>query len=163
MNRKGQMSGVGMLIAVAITVIVGAILLQATAQSAGDVTNTIAITNESFAAANNTLYTFNYKALTGVVIYNNTADVVIGAGNYTVTNNVVTNGALTSTVAVNFSSAVYAGDGWNISATAQSTTYGDGAGRAVTGLIIVFFALAVAAVALYPVYQGGLKSILTGN
>jgi len=161
-SKKGQINGAGILIVVALAVIVGAILLQATAQNVGDVTNTITITNESFAAANNTLYTFSYKALTGVVIYNNTGDFLITSGNYTVTNNVITDGALTATVAVNYSGAAYAGDGWNISATAQPTTYADGAGRAVSGLIIVFMALALLAVAMYPIYQGGLKSIL-GN
>ena len=165
MNNKGQVGVTGLLITVAIAVIVGAILLQATAQSAGDVTNTVAIVNETFAAANNTNYypLAGYKACSSVVIWNNTADVLINAGNYTVTNNVVYNGAETIRVAVNYSSAVYAGDGWNISCTAQPTTYGDGASRAVTGLIIVFFALAVAVIALYPVYQGGLKNILAGN
>ena len=155
-DKKGQIVGVGVLIVVALTIIVGVILMQASAQSVGDVTNTMTITNQSFAAANNTLYTFSYKALTGVVIYNNTADVVIGVGNYTVTNNVITDGALTTTVAVNFSSAVYAGDGWNISATAQPTTYGDGASRAIAGLIIIFFALAIAVIALTPVLKNKL-------
>jgi len=164
MKNKGQMSTIGILISVAIVAIVGLILLQATAQSAGEVTNTYAVTNVSFAAANNTLYTFTgYRALNSVVIYNNTADVVIGVGNYTVTNNVITDGALTTTVAVNYSSAVYAGNGWNISGTAQPTTYADGASRAVTGLIIVFFALAIAAIGLYPIYQGELRSILAGT
>ena len=162
-SKKGQINGAGILIVVALAVIVGAILLQATAQNVGDVTNTITITNESFAAANNTLYTFSYKALTGVVIYNNTGDFLITSGNYTVTNNVITDGALTATVAVNYSGAAYAGDGWNISGTAQPTTYADGASRAVTGLIIVFFALAIAAIGLYPIYQGELRSILAGT
>jgi len=164
MNKKGQMATVGLLISVAIIAIVGLILMQATAQSAGEVRNTYAVANTSFAAANNTLYTFTgYRALTGVVIYNNTADVVIGAGNYTVTNNVITNGALTTTVAVNYSAAVYAGNGWNISGTAEPTTYSDGASRAVAGLIVVFFALAISAIGLYPIYQGELKSILAGT
>ena len=163
MKNKGQMSTIGILISVAIVAIVGLILLQATAQSAGEVTNTYAVTNVSFAAANNTLYTFtDYKALTGVVIYNNTADVVIGAGNYTVTNNVITDGALSTTVAVNFSSAVYAGDGWNISCTAQPDTYINGPGRSVAGLIVVFMALALLAVVMYPIYKGPLGNML-GN
>jgi hypothetical protein len=163
-NKKGQMNGVGMIIVIALAVIVGAILFQASAQNVHTVRNTVAIVNESFAAANNTLYTpisADYKSCANVVIYNNTADVIIGAGNYTVTNNVLVNGAERITVAVNYSSAVYAGDGWNISCTAQPSAYSSSGGRAVTGLIILFFALAVAVIAMYPIYQGGLKNILS--
>jgi hypothetical protein len=159
MNKKGQAfgTGVGMFIAIAITIIVGVILFQASAQNVGDVTNTETVTNLSFAAANNTNYypftSYGYKACNDVVIYNNTADVVIASGNYTVTNNVVYNGAETVRVAVNYSADVYAGDGWNISCTAQPDTYADGGGRAMAGLIVIFFALAVAMIALYPVFE----------
>jgi len=161
-SKQGQMNQVGILIAVAIVVIVGAILLQATAQSAGDVRNTVAITNQSFTAANNTAYypLPGYKACNNVVIYNNTADVVIGAGNYTVTNNLVRDGALAVRVDVNYSSAVYAGNGWNLSCTAQPSTYGDSAGRAMAGLIIVFMALALLAAVMYPIYKGPLGDML---
>jgi len=161
MNKKGQMEGVGILIAVALAVIVGAILMQASAQNTGQVRNTVAIVNDSFAAANNTNYYLSgYKACSSVVIWNNTADVLIGAGNYTVTNNVVHDGAVEVRIAVNYSSAVYAGDGWNISCTAQPDTYSDSAGRAVSGLIIVFMALALLAVVMYPIYKGPLASML---
>ena len=164
MNNKGQMAGVGLIIVVALTVIVGAILIQASAQNVGGVTNNVAIANESFTAANNTNYypLSGYKACSSVVIYNNTADVVIGAGNYTVTNNVIYNGAETVRIAVNYSSAVYAGDGWNISCTAQPDTYINGPGRSVAGLIVVFMALALLAVVMYPIYKGPLGNML-GN
>jgi len=160
-NKKGEMNGVGLIIVVALTVVVGLILLQATAQSAGDVRNTVAIVNDSFAAANNTnYYLTGYKSCSSVVIWNNTADVLINAGNYTITNNVVHDGAEEVRIAVNYSAAVYAGDGWNISCTAQPDTYADSAGRAMSGLIIVFMAIALLAVAMYPIYQGELKNIL---
>lgn len=171
MNKKGQMATIGIIISVAIVAIVGLILLQATAQSAGDVTNTYDIVNESFSAVNNTNVYLPYKAIVNPVVWNMTADTVIteGAGNYTITNNVIHDGALTTRISMNMSESIYylfdaAHTGlWNISGAVQPTTYGDGASRAVTGLIIVFFALAIAAIALYPIYQGELKNILAGK
>ena len=163
MNKKGAMTPLGMLIVVAITVIVGAVLFQVTAQEAGSVRNTYAIVNDSIVATNNTAIYLPYKAISNPVIWNNTADTVILAGNYTITNGVVNDGAVTVMVQINFSSAVYAGDDWNISGTVQPTTYGDGAARAMTNLIILFFALAIATVALYPFASNGLKNLVTGN
>jgi len=164
MNNRGQMVAVGSIIVIALAVIVGAILFQASAQNVHTVRNTVAIANESFAAANNTLYypiSADYKACSDVVIYNNTADVIIGAGNYTVTNNVLVNGAERISVAVNYSNAAYAGDGWNISCTAQPAAYADSGGRAMAGLIIIFFALAVGLIALWPILKSDVLKMVS--
>lgn len=147
MNKKAQTSmGIATIIMVAITVIVGAILLQASAQNVGDVRNTITLENVSvgtLAAEGGTLTLTDYRAISDVVIYNATGTLV-PAANYTVTNNVVTNGALSVTIttgAVN----EYANDSINVSGTAQPLTYdGSTGGRAMAGLIIILMALSMA-------------------
>jgi len=148
-NKKGQ---IGMIVMVALVAIVGAILLLASAQNVGESTNTISVANLSLGTASNdtTVYLTDYRAISDVVIYN--TSVIVPSTNYTVTNNVVYNGALAVSVLPNSGAAYgYTGYEWNISGTAQPTGYIDNAGgRAVAGLIIIFFALAIAVVTLVP-------------
>ena len=156
MNNKGQ-AGVGALLVIAISVIVGVILFTAVAQQVGTTTNTVTLTNKSFTlgAVNVSIYLTDYRAISSPVIYNATGTLV-PAANYTLTNNVVNDGALSvqiTTGAVN----AYAGDAWNISGTVQPLTYiPDAGGRALAGLIVIFFALAIAVVALTPTFQSKL-------
>ena len=160
-SKKGQAAlGVGMLIAVAITIIVGAILFQVSAQNVGAVTNTVVITNQSVALTNNTAaYLTNVKAITSPVIWNVTSDTRIGAGNYTITNNFVHDGALTVRIVPHVNAAAYLLGSWNISGTGQPTTYvNDGGSRAMVNLVLIFFALAVAMIALAPVLQNKILS-----
>ena len=155
MNNKGQMA-VGGIIITAITVILGAIFLQAIAQSAGDSINTVAVANESLASVvNNTAQYLDYRALSSVVVYNATSDTLMDSSNYTVTNNFVnpTTGALSVRIVPHFASAAYV-SAWEVSGTAQPTTYiAESGGRAMASLIIVMFALAVLAVVLAPVVK----------
>ena len=90
MNKTGQI-GVGMIVMVAIMAIVGAIFLQSIAQSVGESTNTVPLVNESTAAvAASTATYLNYRAVSDVVIYNETGGVV-PAANYTITDNFIYN------------------------------------------------------------------------
>lgn len=149
MNKQGQVS-MGSLLIVFITVIVGLALLVSSAQNVGQVTNTINVVNESLGVASNstTVYLTNYKLISGVVIYNNTG-VIVPATNYTVTNNVVHNGALAVSVLPKATTAYQYQ--WNISGTAEPTTYdSNSGGRALAGLIIIFAGLAIAVVVLVP-------------
>ena len=154
MNNKGQI--VGSLIVVAIALIVGAIFLQIIAQQVGTTTDTNLIINRTLATTgkNGTaVYITDFRALSDVIVTNATgAYTLIQSGNYTVTNNVIYNGALA--VRFNISAdpvGLTTAMDWNISATGQPTTYIDNAGgRALAGLIIIFFALGVLVVAIYP-------------
>lgn len=155
------LQGTGMIIAIAVTLIVGLVLFVTIAQEVGTSTNTITLANSSFtsAAAGSSVYLTDYRAISGVVIYNATGTLV-PAANYTVTNNVVYNGALTvqvTTGAVN----EYAGDVWNISGTAQPTGYVDSSGgRAIANLIPLLFALGIAIIALTPTMRSKLASLV---
>lgn len=151
--------GIGGLIIIAITIILGAIFLQAIAQSAGESTNTVTIANKSLTSVvNNTAQYLDYRALSNVVVYNATSNTLMHSSNYTVTNNVVhpTTGALSVRIVPHYASTAYV-SAWKVSGTAQPTTYiAESGGRAMTNLIVIMFALAVLAVVIGPVVKEAL-------
>jgi len=162
MNKKGQVGQVGTLIMVALTLIVGCILLVASAQNVGQTTQTVNVVNRSLGTQSNTttLYLTDMKAISDVVVWNTTTQ-LIPAGNYTVTNNVVYNGGLS----VSFLPSALpdrTNYTWYISGTAQPTTYESNAGgRAIAGLIIIFFALAIGVIALTPALRSGIIDLVS--
>ena len=160
MNKKGQIS-LGIIIAVFVGVLVGAIFLQIIAQQVGDSINTVTLVNQTnTAGANGEVFNITgYKALSDVVIHNASGGEVIAAGNYTVTNNVVRNGELVVSITVD--DAEYESMNWNVSGTAQPTTYiSESGGRAVAALITIMFALAVLVVSLTPVMRDKLIDMM---
>jgi len=165
MNKKGQMEVGGILIA-AITIIVGVILFTAIAQEVGGSTNTVAI-NTSLATTVNgtTQYLTDYRALSSAVITNETGGVILISGtDYTLTNNVLhpTTGALTVSILPSANSSVTSA--WIVTGDAQPLDYiADSAGRAIAGLIAVFFALAIAVVAMTPALKSGLLDLIGKN
>jgi len=164
MNKKGEVNNFGVIMVVFIAILVGVILFQVIAQQVGETTNTITIANESLGSAaviSTTQYFTNYRSLTDVVVFNATEDAIVPAGNYTIANNVVYNGAL----AVSITPSTYLNESgydsgvWTISGTAQPLTYiPDSGGRAMASLIVIFFALLVAVVALEPTLRSGVLS-----
>lgn len=158
MNKKGQIASVGMIIIVAVTLIVGAILFTAIAQESGKSTATDTLTNYTITAAANgsSTYITAYKHLTVTSITNGTTGGVIAAGNYTVTNNVVYNGNLAVKVDTAAASE-YGEETWAINGVGQPLTYiSDSAGRSIVPLIAIFFALAIVVVALTPTLRSGI-------
>lgn len=150
-NKKGEMGQTAIIVVLAVALIVGVVLFQVIAQEVGKSVNTVTLENVSYtsAAAGETFYITDYKNIAGVVVYNATGSLV-PAANYTVTNNVVYNGAEVVQVDVAAVNS-YAEEGWNFSGTAQPQTYiSNSGGRAMANLIVIFFALAIALVALYP-------------
>lgn len=167
MNNKGEMNYVGLIIVVAITLVVGLILFQAIAQEAGKATNTETVANLSMASnpvAGTAQYITSYKAITGVVIFNATGDVAVPSSNYTVTNNVID--PVTGQLSVNVTPVVglnntWTGGAWQISGTGQTPTYiSDSGARAITGLIAIFFALAVLVIALVPTLRNDFMDMI---
>lgn len=161
-KKKGQgdLGMVGVLIVVAVTVIVGLVLFQISAQQIGTVTNTVDFTDSFTAPANGTTYNWTgYQAFSDVVIINGSDGVVIASTAYEITNKVVKDGALVVQITPDANDSV-AGKTWNITATAQPSTYlDDSAGRSIMGIIVVFLALAVLVVAMTPV-GGKLKELV---
>ena len=157
MNKKGQVN-VGVIIIAFVTIVVGVALLVVVAQQVGLTKDTIAIANQSLGAADNstTVYLTSIRAISSVVIYNESGTEIVPADNYTVTNNVVNEGALAVSV-LPAANAEYHGFTWTISGTGQPLTYvPDGGSRGIITLIVIFFALAIAVAALYPVVKDNL-------
>jgi len=143
-----------------IAVIVGVILFQAIAQQVGTATNTLTVNSSETLGANGaSIYVEEYRALIGVTIYNATDYAEIDSGNYTITNNVLNNGALA--VKITTDDAEFASKAVYVTGTGQPLTYiADAGGRSMASLVVIFFALAVALVALYPVYSNKLMELL---
>ena len=154
MNKKAETFSVGGVIIIAIVAIVGLILLVVVAQNVGDVTNTVDVVNESVASANGTtlalIAQLQGKRISSLVVYNGSDDVIIEATNYTIYQNQVIDG--TETAGLNVTSGpLYQAQAWNASYTYQPTTYDTSSGgRAVAGLIVIFFAIGIAVVMLIP-------------
>lgn len=156
MVKKNDKRGatVQTIVMVFIGVIVCAVLLVSIAQSKGQLTDLLTVTNSSLSATvvNGTAqYITNCRALSNVVVFNETNGTAtftaeapeVGSGNYTVTNNQVYNGAL----AVKITPEATAGfkSKWQISGTCQPLTYDDNsASRTIIDLVIILAALALA-------------------
>ncbi len=156
MNKKGEDMNIGLVIMIAVVAIVGAVLLVPIAQFIGEVTNTYDVANASMVATNGTtqatLVELEGKSVSDVVIYNGSDDIIIGSGNYSVSNNVVIDGSESSfiNVSADATGSIQA-QPWNISYTTQPTTYDSSSGgRTVAGLIVLFFALAIAVAMMIP-------------
>ncbi len=152
MNNKGQ-SQVGVLLLLAIVLIVGVVLFQASAQEVGKATNTIEISNQSISTVVNGTSQFltNMRALSSVVIFNETGDIEIGSGNFTVVNNAID--PTTGGLAVNITPDATTGflSAWQVSGTSQPTTFiADSGGRALANIIILLFAVALAVISIAP-------------
>ena len=155
MEKKAQV-GIGAIISVFVIALTGVILFLSVAQTAGPLTDTVtANSSETLALNGASIYIEEYRSITGVTIVNATnQSQEVPSTNYTVTNNALnpTTGALSVQVTTN------SGD-WNESAvyvqgTAQNLDYIDSSGgRALTDLIAVFFALAIAVVIIVPIVK----------
>lgn len=164
-NKKGQV-GLQEILYVFIAVLVGVVLFQAIAQQVGSTTNTVSVVDSQHTAAANgaSFYLTDYRAVSGFVaenITNGTAGfpITIAAGNYTVTNNVVYDGALAVKITVD--DAAYASETWNLTFTAQPLTYiADSGARSMAALIVIFFALLVAVIAISPVARSGAMDLI---
>ncbi len=165
MNKKGQFNMFSVILVIFMAVIVGVVLFQVIAQEVGSSTNTVAVVNQSLGVADNatTVYLTDWRAISDVVIYNESGTEIVPSNNYTVTNNALdTNGALSVSVLPDGANdAFFQGYTWTISGTAQPVTYiANSGGRAMAGLIVVFFALAIAVVALEPTLRSGVLNAL---
>ena len=155
MNNKGQVE-LGAILITFIIVIVGIVLMVASAQLIGDTTNRVDIVNVSISSTNGTtLITIPQlfgKFVTDVEVFNGSGDLIIGSGNYTILQNQVVNGV--ETAAINVTASTAGGiqnAAWDISHTSEPTTYiSNSGGRAIANIIVIFFAIAIAVITLFP-------------
>jgi hypothetical protein len=157
-ERKGQVA-VGALITLAIALIVGLVLItDGISEPVGLMTTTKNIVNVTYTAptAGNSI-ALTGQAYSNVVVTNATSGTLIPASNYTITNYVVQNGGLVTTLtAITGNSLGWQGKGINVSATVEPFGYDtNGGGRAITNLIIIFAAIALAVSAIAVVLKNG--------
>lgn len=152
MNKKGfEGSSVGMLIVVAVAIIVGLVLLQQSATNVGTLTTMDTVTNSQITApAVGSSITLQGQAVSGFSATNGTSGDAIPASNYTITSRVVSNGQLVSTLtALDGTTIGWQGKLINVTYTYEPYGYDTSSGgRAIANLIIVFFAIGIAVIAL---------------
>ena len=163
MNKNGETGNlVGLLVLTAITVIVGVILLQASAQNVGTATNSQTLVNQSLPSATVNLtgqYITNCKEISGTVMFNATGNVEIPATNWSIANRVIDPSSGQLAVNVTPNASFGAGTGfnkgiWKISGTCLPLTYeDDSGGRSMLGMVVIMFAIGIAVVALVPVLK----------
>jgi len=168
MNKKAQTAlQIGVILTTFVAILVGVILFQTVAQQAGEGTNLATLSNLSLGTITNgtVYYNTDYRSWAGTILVTNASDgVLIGSGNYTIANNQIdpTTTGLSVSLTPTADYPQFSGHIWNISvSTAQLVTYiANSGGRAMAGLIIIFFALAIAIVAIVPVLRSGALSLI---
>ncbi len=159
MNKKGQVE-IGGFIMIAIVAIVGAILLVASAQNIDPVRNTQSIENFTYTVGeNNTNQSIPGQAIVGTVtVTNQTGANTIDGATFREHSNQVVDGTLTARLEYDDTTdSGLIGEAVNISYNSQPDGYAtSGGARALTGIIIVFFALAIAVVVLVPTLKSKL-------
>lgn len=148
MDRKGQI-GVGSFVLMFVVVITAIALLNGGISSnVASVTNTVTLTNQTYTSgAVGSSVNIPYQALKGtIVITNASSGTLVPSTNYTVTNYVVSNGQLVTTITSLGGAGGWQGKSINVSSsTVEPFGYDTSAGgRAVTSLIVIFAALALA-------------------
>ena len=151
MNNKAQLAGLGVLLTVALGIIVGAILLQASAPAVAQVNTLQNINNQSITLpATNGNVSLTGQSASNVILTNRTSGTVVPASNYTITNNVLINGQLYAVLQLKDGN--FSGNVMNISYTSEPFGYANDSGsRVMIGLVLVFGALAIFAMAISPI------------
>lgn len=141
--------GIAMIMGVFITIIVGVVLFQSSAQEVGKITTTESIVNQTLTATASSTQNLNGQAVIGTATVTNTSGTAINTGLYTISNNQVVNGELTATITIN-ATGDEVGNEWYLSYDYEPLGYISGASRSIALLIPIFFALALLLVALNP-------------
>jgi len=156
-NKKGEMQGgIGMLIMVAITLIVGLILLSdGIAGNVAQVSTTTTASNVTYtlpAAAGDSIDLTGQEYISGIRVYNETGatQILIPATNYTI-GETVSETTGVKTVSLTLNEVDYQGISVNVTYVYGVEGYADSSGaRAIAPIIVIFTALALAVVAIYP-------------
>lgn len=163
MNKKAQTFTIGVIVVTFISILVGVILFQTVAQEAGKTTSTGVYNSSINGAASQITMPASGVAIdltgqeyiSGFILMNESGNVV-DAGNYTV-GETVSNTTGVKTIYLQADSAEAAGETMNVSYTYGPDGYIESSGgRALAGLIALFFALAVAIIALSPTMKSGI-------
>jgi len=163
MNKNGQsVVGVGTFITLFISIIVGVILLISVAQTVGTTLDTASYNTTAgdaavtFPANGASVDLEGQEYISGFLMVNATGEGTINAGNYTVSEIVSTTSGV-KTISLLADDALMNGVSVNVSYIYGPDGYVENSGaRGMISMIIVFFALAVAIIAMEPTVRSGL-------
>lgn len=165
MNRKGEI-GLGVILIMFIGVLVGIVLLPAIADNIGTTRNIVTADNSTYTAgAVSVAIDLTGQELFGTpVVTNYTGGEIVPTANYTLDEGI---SATTGLKTVRYTSGAiteYAGQLINISYQYGMDGYIDsGGGRSIALLVVIFAALGIAIVALYPTLKDNLSGMLKGT
>ena len=153
MNKRGQMGiTIGSFIGIFVLVVVGLALFQGSAGQVGGAINSATASNTTITmpADGVVLDLEGQNYLSGFVMTNATGGEVVPATNYTIGEGVSTSTGVLS-VQLTGAASTYSGTSVNVSYEYGPDGYISSSGsRGVAGIILIFFALAIAVVALSP-------------
>ena len=157
MQKKAQaVIGIGAIIMVFITVIVGLVLMPAVAENQAAVSNTVDTANTTTLTvpASGGVSDLPGSALLNTpVVYNSSSGLVVAAGNYTIEERVSATTALKTIVYV-ADSGEFEGQSVNIDYEYGSDGYAEESGtRSISTLILIFFAIGIFVVVLVPILK----------
>ena len=164
MNKKGELatSQIGLLIMVAVAVIVGAVLMQGTADHIGTATGTSTFTGQITPPATTVTNDLTGQELISLTSLVNESGDIDCSANYTVDEGVSTTTALKRVrITGGDITAGECSDTLNVTYVFGPEGYIDSAaGRSVAALILIFFALGIGVLALIPVTRDKLFDII---
>jgi len=161
MNRKGE-GEVSMILVVAISLIAGLVIYGAIVSEVGKMTTTSMIYNQTYTApATGVVIDLDGVELIGTpIVYNESTGDVVPTSNYTIDEGI---SATTSQKTIRYTSlgGLYDSVGINVTYERGNDGYIAGSGaRSMVALIAVFAALALAVVALTPVFRSGVMDLM---
>ncbi len=164
MNKKGEMGnlGFGLILSAFIGILIGLILISSSAADVAKATDeyTTGATYTITAPTSGSWKDIRGQELLSVPTVTNSSGDAVAAGNYTIEERVSSVDGL-KRIAYKNNNAAY-----NAAVVNVSYTYGmegyidDSGGRSIADLIIIFFALGIAAIALVPSLRSGVLGAL---
>lgn len=164
MDKKGQLN-LGIILTAFIILIVGLALFLAIAQTVGESTNTLTYNSTALGTAGRITFpaagasidlTGQELESTPTVVFSN--GTLCGADNYTITEGISNT---TGVKTILFTTLDNAGAIANVSYVYGPDGYIEsGASRSIAGLIAIFFALAIAVIALEPTMRSGVLNMM---
>lgn len=166
MNTKGQSVTIGLLIITAITIIVGTVLLIGSASNIGTSTGTGTFTGQVVPSMSTSIDLTGQELITLTTVINGSGAAVDCSANFTIVEGVSPRTGVKRILMSNSTGTQWCGNGLPSRLINLTYTYGpegyidDAGGRAVASLILIFFGLAIAVVALVPSFRSGLKDFV---
>ncbi len=155
MNNRGQaVATINVFLAIFIVLVLGVILFQASAQNISNVRNTQEIVNKTvtLGASNVNSTVTGSQAFQGTITLFNDSHLFATDDFTHVNNNQIVNGALAWTIGA--TNATLASQDVTITFTSEPDGFSKNSGtRAIVGIILIFFALAIVVISMVPVFK----------